>query len=106
MGDPRFHAILAELAKLHDRKQEDYGKAGDPFTNVRVSVAFGVKPWVGCMIRANDKMVRIQRRAADGKLSNESVEDSLMDLAVYAIIGLILYREDQYCEAKAVEPLK
>jgi hypothetical protein len=28
-------------------------------------------------------------------MSNESVEDSLLDLAVYAIIGLVLYRENK-----------
>lgn len=92
-GDPRFHALLKQMGALHDKKQQDYGRATDPFANVRASDAFGIAPWVGCMIRANDKMRRIQQLAQTGTLKNESVEDSLMDLAVYSLIGLILYRE-------------
>jgi hypothetical protein len=38
-------------------------------------------------------MKRLQKFAQTKELANESVEDSFMDLAVYAIIGLILYRE-------------
>lgn len=92
-GDPRFHAKLKEMGDLHDRKQEDYGAEKDPFSNVRASSDFGVPGWVGCMMRANDKMKRIQKFAKKGSLANESVKDSLMDLAVYSIIGLILYEE-------------
>jgi hypothetical protein len=47
------------------------------------------------MTRANDKMRRLQKFATEGNLANESVEDSLIDLAVYAIIGLILFREQK-----------
>src|SRR3990172_6229695 len=94
-GAPRFHAILKELGEMHDRKQADYGSSADPFQNVRASEAFGIQPWVGCMVRANDKMVRIQKAARSGSasLKNESLEDSLRDLAVYSIIGLCLLEE-------------
>jgi hypothetical protein len=81
------------MGELHDRKQEDYGRDSDPFANVRASEDFGVSPWVGAMIRANDKMRRIQRFAERGSLANEGVRDSLMDLAVYSIIALVLYDE-------------
>jgi hypothetical protein len=89
-----FHRILHEMGELHDRKQADYGRAHDPFANVRASVDFGVPGWVGCMVRANDKMRRIQAFAVKGELRNESVLDSLMDLAVYAVIATVLYREE------------
>lgn len=88
-----FHALLKEMGDMHDRKQADYGRSDDPFANVRASSDFGVEAWIGCMIRANDKMRRIQTAAQGSELKNEGVEDSLLDLAVYAIIGLILYRE-------------
>lgn len=96
MGDPRFHQLLREIAELHDRKQQDYGRSGDPFANVRASEEWGIRPWVGALIRATDKMKRLQKAARGGKLANESVEDSLMDLAVYALIALILYREEEH----------
>ena len=65
-GDPRLHALLAEIGELHDRKQQDYGRTGDPFANVRASEDFGVVAWVGTMIRANDKMRRVQSMALKG----------------------------------------
>ncbi|KKM73885.1 hypothetical protein LCGC14_1405940 [marine sediment metagenome] len=92
-GDPRLHGLLDEIGELHDRKQVDYGRTGDPFANVRASEDFGVPAWVGTMIRANDKMRRVQSMALKGSLENESLEDSLMDLAVYSLIAIILYRE-------------
>lgn len=89
----RFHDILAELGELHDRKQADYGRAHDPFSNVRSTEEWGSAAWVGAMIRATDKLRRLQKAATNGALANESAEDSFRDLAVYAIIGLVLYEE-------------
>lgn len=88
-----FHTLLKAMGEMHDRKQADYGRDDDPFANVRASEDFGIEPWIGCMMRANDKMRRLQTAAQGNQLKNESVEDSLMDLAVYSIIGLVLYRE-------------
>ena len=94
IGDPRFHKLLEQIGELHDKKQADYGRKADPFANVRGSVDWGVSPWVGAMIRANDKIKRLQQFARTGTLKNEGVEDSFMDLAVYALIGMVLYQED------------
>lgn len=88
-----FYAVLAESARLHDKKQRDYGTDGDPFANVRASEDFGIPAWLGCIIRGNDKVRRIQSFAKRGTLANESIEDALIDLLVYAGIGLVLYRE-------------
>jgi hypothetical protein len=93
-GDPRFHALLKKIGDLHDKKQQDYGAPGDPFANVRSSAEAGVKPWVGALIRLNDKVHRLQQFAKKGTLANESAEDSFMDIAVYALIGLVLYQEE------------
>jgi len=45
------------------------------------------------MVRATDKLRRLQKVAQGGKLSNEAARDSFLDLAVYALIGLVLYEE-------------
>ena len=79
---------------MHDKKQKDYGTPSDPFANVRASADFGIEPWVGAMVRANDKMRRLQSAAQGSTLVNEGIEDSLLDLAVYSIIALVLYREN------------
>lgn len=92
-GDPRFHAELQHIADLHDKKQKDYGSDTDPFANVRASSEWGVPSWVGAMVRLNDKVHRLKQFAKKGVLHNESAEDSMRDIAVYALIALILYRE-------------
>lgn len=90
----RFYEMLADMGRLHAKKQSDYGRVGDPFANVRASEDFGVKGWVGCMIRANDKMRRLQKYAQAGNLANESADDAFIDLAVYALIGRVLHEEE------------
>jgi len=88
-----FEKIIDEMLAMHYKKQADYGSKVDPFANVRASSDLGVEPWIGCAIRMNDKMRRIHAAARGQNLKNESVEDSLLDMAVYAVIGLVLYRE-------------
>lgn len=90
----RFHAILRELAGLHDRKQADYGRGDDPFANVRGSEEWGVPGWQGAMVRATDKVRRLQSFALTGTLANEGVIDAFDDLAVYAVIARVLFEED------------
>lgn len=89
-----FHDLCNEMKRLHDRKQADYGRETDPFANVRATEEWGQPGWVGAMIRATDKLRRLQKVAQGGTLANEGVEDSLMDLAVYSIIALVLWRQD------------
>ena len=101
-GDPRFHALLKELGELHDKKQKDYGVETDPFANVRGSAEWGVRPWVGAMIRAEDKNKRLKKYARDGVLENESARDSFLDKAVYTLIALILHDEEM--DEKGVRP--
>lgn len=98
----KFYESLGEMAKLHAKKQADYGRDDDPFANVSASEEFGIKPWIGCMVRANDKMRRLQAFAQKGVLLNESAEDSLIDLAVYSVIGLVLMRESKRKTAYAI----
>jgi hypothetical protein len=91
----RFHGYLRELGALHDKKQRDYGRDADPFSNVRASEEWGIQGWVGAMIRLHDKVRRLQRAATGGTLVNEGVIDSLNDIAVYAMIARALYEEAQ-----------
>ena len=90
----KFHKLLEEIGELHDKKQKDYGREGDPFANVRSSEEWGIKPWVGAMNRASDKIKRLQKYAKCGTLANEGVKDSFMDLAVYSLIACILWQEE------------
>lgn len=91
----RFHEILRELGYLHDLKQADYGLDTDPFANVRAAEDFGIDGWIGGAIRMNDKMRRIHKAARSGpdSLKFDSVEDDFRDIAVYAVIALVLLEE-------------
>jgi len=90
----RYHRFLKELGELHDRKQQDYGSDNDPFANVRASEKWGIPPWVGALMRAGDKMARLQNFARKRQLANESAQDSMRDIAVYMGIALVLYEEE------------
>ena len=93
MIEQTFLSALKEMAELHDRKNLDYGTEEDPFANVRSSEEFGIPAWLGAIVRANDKMRRLKTFAKKRRLANESVEDSLLDMANYAVIALVLYRQ-------------
>lgn len=95
MYQDRFADVLAEMEALHAKKGADYGSEGDPYANVRASAEFGVTPWVGALIRLNDKVTRLKAFTRKGVLENESVLDSILDIAVYAVIMRILYEEQE-----------
>lgn len=92
-GHPEFHKIVEEMRALHAKKAADYGLGADVLANCRGSVDFGIPAWIGVVMRMNDKMTRLKSFAQKGSLQNESVEDSLIDTSCYAILALILYRE-------------
>jgi len=95
MSQENFEKVLAEMAALHHKKNKDYGTDEDPFANVRASEEFGIPDWLGSIVRANDKMTRLKTFARKRHLANETVEDSLLDLANYAVIALVLYRQSE-----------
>lgn len=90
----RFVEIVQEMIDLHDKKQSDYGRDTDPFANVRGSVEWDMPAWVGAMVRAQDKIRRLQQYNKKGTLANEGARDAFMDLAVYAVIALCLWEEE------------
>lgn len=93
LGHPEFRRVLDEMLAMHCKKGADYGTNADIFANVRTATEFGLPAYLGAVLRANDKMARLKTFATKGALANESVEDSLLDLANYAVIALVLFRE-------------
>jgi hypothetical protein len=94
MNNPEFEEVIDEILAMHRRKGADYGTDQDFFANVSASSSWGIAPWIGAMMRANDKVVRLQSFAKGSTLQNEGVEDSLLDIATYAVIALCLYRRE------------
>lgn len=107
-GNPEFEAVIEEVLEMHRRKGADYGTKEDFFANVSASAQWGIPPWVGAMMRANDKVVRLQAAARGSTLRNEGIEDSLLDIATYAVIAVCLFRREQFFNDVILEerPLK
>ena len=78
-----FDGICRDLMTLHARKNKDYGNAAhESFKE------FGLISYV---IRLNDKMKRLKsltKPGAEQEVKSESIEDTLMDLAAYAIMAI------------------
>jgi len=93
MSKERFHEIVKEMVELHDRKNRDYA-GGEYLSNFMMCEKhMGFPAWKGCIIRLSDKMSRLMTIARNDEIavSDETVADTLTDLAVYAIITRILY---------------
>ena len=78
-----FDGICCDLMALHARKNKDYGNAAHESYK-----EFGLISYV---IRLNDKMNRLKSLTKPGveqEVKSESIEDTLMDLAAYAIMAI------------------
>jgi len=99
-GSPEFEAVIREVVDMHRRKGADYGTKDDFFANVSASAHWGIEPWVGAMMRVSDKVARLQSAAKGSTLRNEGIEDSLLDIATYAIIAVCLFRRANPTESR------
>lgn len=97
LGHPRYLQILREMESMHKAKAHDYSGNREPFANFRGSIRFGVTPFIGALIRASDKWERICSLISNGgvgHVANETLQDTLRDLAAYCIIAEILLEEE------------
>jgi hypothetical protein len=93
-----FYELCDRLKAMHAGKSQDYGcpSGNDPLANIRNGATFvGIEPWKGAMVRLSDKVTRLATFNATGRLGHEGVEDTLLDLASYSLLALLLYQEGQ-----------
>lgn len=80
---------------MHTSKSRDYGSEHDPLANIRNGAAFvGIPPFKAAMVRLSDKVTRLATYNRTGSLTFEGVEDTLLDLASYALLTLVMHKED------------
>ena len=91
----RVKEILDECALLAERKNKDYAKPGDPLHNFRRILELGAPVSLGVACRLQDKWSRIESYFREGKLSNESIKDSLMDNINYSAILIQALEEEE-----------
>jgi hypothetical protein len=90
----RFVELLDEMQQLHASKSRDYGSEDDPLANVRQGAEFvDIEPWRGCMVRIADKVQRLRTYCRTGTLVHEGVRDTLMDLAAYSLLAIVLFEQ-------------
>ena len=94
----KYLDLLDTLRELHLSKSSDYGcpSGTDPLANIRNGATFvGIPAFKAAMVRLSDKVTRLKTFNSTGKLRFEGVEDTLLDLASYSLLALVLYREEQ-----------
>jgi len=87
----KFAEILGKMQAIHDAKDHDYSPNGE-FGNFFESEKIGVPAWKGAYIRLQDKYSRLCNLilGKEAKVAEERLEDTLLDLANYAVIVLAL----------------
>jgi hypothetical protein len=90
----RFLELLDEMAELHRSKSRDYGSEEDPLANIRHGADYvDIEAWRGCMVRIADKVQRLRTYCKTGRLVHEGVRDTLLDLAAYSLLAIVLFEE-------------
>lgn len=91
-----FDEITKKAADTYRRKNADYG---DSFVKVRNKFPNSV------LIRLNDKLNRLEMligRSQNAQVKDESIEDTLLDLANYALLELTeRFYEKQFADNSA-----
>ncbi len=100
-GHKRFYELLREMERIHDDRNSDYANDADPLRNFKACQRFGLTPFQGILTRMSDKVERIynlqQKRAsgASPATAEDRLVDSLMDLACYSLLGIVLLEEEE-----------
>jgi len=94
-GHPEFYKVLEQMKETHSNKNHDYAGTEDCLANLKECEGMGIEPWVGVALRIGDKWSRLKSFVRQGslKVQDEKIEDTLIDMANYAVLCLILYRE-------------
>lgn len=94
-NDP-FDAAVWDIVQMNRKKRRDYARDGEWDTNfVQTADHFGMDIWEAAEFNLVQKVARLRSLRANGRMENpenESVEDTYLDAAVYALIMYALYR--------------
>lgn len=108
--DP-FDAALIPIVLTNRKKRADYAQDGSPFSNfVDSANALGLAgfgPAEAALFNVLQKAMRLKSLRANGRMddpTNESVLDTFLDLAVYAVIVYAITRQSG-SDARNVMPL-
>jgi hypothetical protein len=97
---PRYAQLHARMAEISAAKNSDYADSeADPLRNFRACERAGIPAFDGCLTRLSDKFERVmnlrrkERESRTVGVKDESITDTLLDLANYALIAIVLHEE-------------
>lgn len=86
----QFTELTQKMIEVQSKKGRDYGEENDGLRNLRR------RGPVGVVMRMGDKLSRLEslvgKRNPD--VEDESIEDTLIDLANYSLLLIILMRDE------------
>ena len=84
-----FDDILKEMSDVHQRKNSDYGN--------NFHKRYEKYGFLTALLRLTDKMERLENIYEKGEIQvkDESVEDTLLDLANYAVMTIVELRNNK-----------
>ena len=87
--------ILDNMQSVYEAKDNDYSATGLPMGNLRKCEEAGIDAWRGCLVRIGDKMSRLENflKEKEYLVISEKAEDTVVDLANYAILMSCLLEE-------------
>ena len=88
-------SILDNMQAVYEAKDSDYSATGLPMGNLRKCEDAGIEAWRGCLVRIGDKMSRLENflKEKEYLVISEKAEDTVIDLANYAILMSCLIEE-------------
>ena len=98
-----FYALTKKMDKIHRAKNADY--AGDnPYSNFMQCKALGIDAFTGVLVRIGDKysrIVNLAKKGCEGEVKDESIMDTLIDLANYSLIAILVKQYEENLAKKS-----
>ena len=93
--NPKFDAFLDRMRDTHDRKNADYASGDNPYSNFEEAAhSAGCSVDMVFAVLIGIKQARIKELTTKDKTpNNESLQDSRLDMAVYAALRASYFAE-------------
>ena len=92
----REYEVCTDISR---KKNADYSANNDAFLNFRSTQNMGISPATAIMVRMGDKMARVGNLLKKkGLVEDESIHDTLRDLANYSLILSIYLQAEGHNE--------
>jgi hypothetical protein len=85
--------LLDRMQAVYEAKDSDYSENDLPMGNLIESKELGIEPWKGVLLRIGDKKRRVGSfvKKESFLVKDEAVDDTLVDMANYAMLGNVLW---------------